>query len=243
MNDPKDYLANVIGHSFEVEQLRRFVSKGNLPHALLFTGPEGTGKYFTALMLAWSLLNGSDDSSLDRYLLNGNHPDLHTASVIEGKKDIKKTTKKVEIDLVARIIKHGKDPKFIKLGERLEDLREKHEQGLITSIEFLKRLLELARDAAEAEREAVPAEEIDKGKAALTELFNSVKNPNTPLIVERIVNDIDAIVKIVSFAGWQNTSAGKQEVKKSLRQVIWVKYKIKDKDVFDKAYEYVEMYY
>ena len=61
--------------------------------------------------------------------------------------------------------------------------------------------------------------------------------------VERIVNDIDAIVKIVSFAGWQNTSAGKQEVKKSLRQVIWVKYKIKDKDVFDKAYEYVEMYY
>ena len=162
---------------------------------------------------------------------------------IESKKDLKKATKKVEIDLVARIIKHGKDPKFIKLGERLEDLREKHEQGLITSIEFLKRLLELARDAAEAEREAVPAEEIDKGKAALTELFNSVKNPNTPLIVERIVNDIDAIVKIVSFAGWQNTSAGKQEVKKSLRQVIWVKYKIKDKDVFDKAYEYVEMYY
>ena len=88
MNEPKDYLENVIGHSFEVEQLHRFVSKGNLPHALLFTGPEGTGKYYTALMLAWSLLNGSNDSSLDRYLLNGNHPDLHTASVAEGKKDI-----------------------------------------------------------------------------------------------------------------------------------------------------------
>jgi type I restriction enzyme R subunit len=162
---------------------------------------------------------------------------------IESKKDVKKATKRIEIDLVARITKHTKDPKFIKLGERLEDLREKHEQGLITSIEFLKRLLELARDAAEAEKETVPEKEIDKGKAALTELFNSVKNPNTPIIVERIVNDIDDIVKIVRFEGWQNTTAGKQEVKKALRSVVWVKYKLKDKEVFDKAYSYVEMYY
>lgn len=162
---------------------------------------------------------------------------------LKGKKDINKTTKKIEIDLVARIIGHAHDPKFIKLGERLEELREKHEQGLITSIEFLKRLLDLARDAVEAEKETVPDVEIDKGLAALTELFNSVKNPNTPLIVERIVNDIDAIVKIVRFDNWQNTTAGKQEVKKALRQVIWVKYKIKDKDVFEKAYSYVEMYY
>lgn len=141
---------------------------------------------------------------------------------IESKKDIKKATKRIEIDLVARITNHTKDPKFIKLGERLEDLREKHEQGLITSIEFLKQLLELARDAAQAEKETVPEEEIDKGKAALTELFNSVKNPSTPIIVERIVNDIDDIVKIVRFEGWQNTTTGKQEVKKALRSVVWV---------------------
>ena len=161
----------------------------------------------------------------------------------EGKKDLKKTTHRVEIDLVARITKRPGDPKFIKLGERLEELREKHEQGLITSIEFLKMLLELARDVREAEKETVPEKEIDKGKAALTELFNSVKNANTPIIVERIVNDIDDIVKIVRFEGWQNTSAGKQEVKKAVRSVIWIKYKIKDKELFDRAYSYVEMYY
>jgi len=162
---------------------------------------------------------------------------------LESKKDIKTVTKRIEINLVARIMKHNNDPKFIKLGERLEDLREKHEQGLITSIEFLKMLLVLAKDAAEAEKETVPEEEIDKGKAALTELFNSVKNANTPIIVERIVNDIDDIVKIVRFDGWQNTTAGKQEIKKALRSVIWVKYKIKDKELFDRAYSYVEMYY
>ena len=86
-------------------------------------------------------------------------------------------------------------------------------------------------------------EEVDKGKAALTELFNGVKNQNTPVIVERIVMDIDGIVKIVRFDGWQSTTAGKQEVKKALRSVVWVKYKIKDKEVFDKAYGYIEQYY
>lgn len=162
---------------------------------------------------------------------------------IEKQKDIKKTTKKVEIDLVAKIRKHSNDPKFIQLGEKLESLREKHEKGLVTSIEFLKLLLELAREAAQAEKEVVPKEEIDKGKAALTELFNGVKNTQTPVIVERIVNDIDDIVKIVRFPDWQDTTAGTQEIKKALRSIIWIKYKIKDKDVFDKAYKYIEQYY
>ena len=162
---------------------------------------------------------------------------------IRKQKDVKKTTIRVEIDLVAKIREHTNDPKFVKLGEKLEELRERHEQGLITSIEFLKLLLELAREAAQAEREVVPEEEIDRGKAALTELFNGVRNDKTPIIVERIVNDIDDIVKIVRFDGWQRTTAGKNEVKKALRSVIWIKYKIKDKEVFDKAYSYIEQYY
>lgn len=162
---------------------------------------------------------------------------------IEKQKDIKKTTMKVEIDLVAKIRKYTDDPKFVQLGEKLESLREKHERGLITSIEFLKLLLELAKEAAQAEKEVVPEEEVDKGKAALTELFNGVKNAQTPVIVERIVNDIDDIVKYVRFPDWQDTTTGKQEIKKALRSIIWIKYKIKDKDVFDKAYQYIEQYY
>ncbi len=162
---------------------------------------------------------------------------------MEGREGAKKRAKKIEIDLVAKILTHTKDPRFVKLGERLEELREKHEQGLITSIEFLKHLLELAHDAAQAEKEVVPVAEVDKGKAALTELFNGIKNDKTPVIVERIVNDIDDIVRIVRFDGWQDTTAGRREVKKALRIVISTKYKIKDREVFDKAYQYVEQYY
>ena len=155
----------------------------------------------------------------------------------------RKIAKKVEISLVSRILAHDSEPRFVKLGEKLEALRLKHEQGLITSIEFLKSLLELAKEAAEAEKEVVPENEMDKGKAALTELFNSVKNRATPVIVERIVKDIDDIVRIVRFDGWQDTMAGRQEVKKALRAVVWIKYKIKDPDVFEKAYKYIEQYY
>ncbi len=37
--------------------------------------------------------------------------------------------------------------------------------------------------------------------------------------------------------------AGEKEVRKSLRSIIWIKYKIKDNDVFEKAYSYIEQYY
>lgn len=161
-----------------------------------------------------------------------------------GNPDIMKgKTKKIEIDLIAKIKKYTNDPKFVKLGERLEDLKTQHEQQLITSIEFLKALLQLAKEAVAAEKQYVPADEIDKGKAALTELFEGIKNAKTPIVVERIVEDIDNIVKIVRFDGWQNTTTGQKEVRKSLRSIINVKYKIKDNDLFEKAYGYVEQYY
>lgn len=162
---------------------------------------------------------------------------------IEGDPNAEKKRRKIEIDLAAIIRKHPDDPRFIALGARMEKLREEHEAGLLSSMEFLKALLELAKDVAQVEKESVPEEEIDKGKAALTALFQNVKNDNTPIIVERIVNDIDGIVRIVRFPGWQNTSTGRKEVSKNLRDVIMRKYRIKDQEVFAKAYSYVEQYY
>ncbi len=169
------------------------------------------------------------------------------AEIIEkfmaGDPNAGKKKRKIEIDLAEIIRKHPYDPRFIALGERMEKLREEHEAGLLTSMEFLKALLDLAKDAAQMEREVIPEAEEDKGKAALTKLFQSVRNDNTPVIVERIVNDIDGIVKIVRFPGWQNVSTGRKEISKNLRDVIMRKYRIKDTEVFNKAYGYVEQYY
>lgn len=35
----------------------------------------------------------------------------------------------------------------------------------------------------------------------------------------------------------------RREIKKKLRSILWIKYQIKDNDVFEKAYSYIEMYY
>ena len=61
-----------------------------------------------------------------------------------------------------------------------------------------------------------PVDEQANAKTALTELFAEVKNGDTPMVVERIVTDIDEIVRLVRFPGWQNTKAGEREVQKQL---------------------------
>ena len=64
-----------------------------------------------------------------------------------------------------------------------------------------------------------------------------------PAVVERIVNDIDQIVKVVRFPGWQTTVSGEREVQKSLRQAL-LKYKLhKDQQLFERGYAYIKEYY
>ena len=154
-----------------------------------------------------------------------------------------KKAKEIELQLIARLRKHGHDPKFQELGERLERIRQKHEEGLITSLEFLKGILEIAKETVEAEKRTDPKEELDKAKSALTELFNEAKNKSTHIIVERIVEDIDKIVKNVRFDGWQATAAGERQVKQALRAQL-LKYKLHtDQELFDRAYGYIRQYY
>lgn len=154
-----------------------------------------------------------------------------------------KKAREVEIKLIARLKKHAGNPKFKELGERLEKIREKHEQGLLNSLEFLKGILELAKETVEAEKQVEPEEEQDRALSALTELFNEVKGKHTHVIVERIVADIDVIVKQVRFDGWQATAQGEREVKQALRRAL-LKYKLhSDQDLFDKAYSYIRQYY
>ena len=178
------------------------------------------------------------------------HDDIDTlvldAEVLESiLKDAEpgKKAREIEIQLVARLRKHAGNPKFKELGERLEKVREKHEQGLLNSLEFLKAILEIAKETVEAEKHVEPEEEEDRALAALTELFNEIKSKHTHVIVERIVGDIDAIVKQVRFDGWQNTAQGEREVKQALRRAL-LKYKLHtDQDLFDKAYGYIREYY
>ncbi|MCF3458858.1 HsdR family type I site-specific deoxyribonuclease [Stenotrophomonas maltophilia] len=154
-----------------------------------------------------------------------------------------KKAKEIEIKLKRRLRGHGGNPKFKKLSERLDALKDRFESGQINSVEFLKQLLEIAKETLQAEKEVPPEEDEDRGKAALTELFNEVKTAETPIMVERVVADIDEIVRLVRFPGWQGTQAGEREVKKALRKALF-KYKLHaDEELFEKAYSYIRQYY
>jgi type I restriction enzyme R subunit len=113
--------------------------------------------------------------------------------------------------LISRLNKHGNNPTFKRLSERLEAIRDKAEKGLINSIEFIKELCQLAKETLQAEKGTEPEVEQKNAKAALTELFLELKTDTTPAIVERIVNDIDEIVRVVRFDGWQNSTVGERD--------------------------------
>ena len=154
-----------------------------------------------------------------------------------------KKAKEIEIKVARRLRKHLGNPKFKALSERLDALRDRFESGVLNSVEFLKQLLQLAKEVLQAEKETPPEEDEDRGKAALTELFNEVKTAETPIMVERVVADIDEIVRLVRFPGWQDTLAGEREIKKALRKSLF-KYKLHaDEDLFEKAYSYIRQYY
>lgn len=200
--------------------------------------------------LLWHALGAQTTALIHEHIhVSGINHDMDeiilNAEVIDdlmNKKDPRQAHNIMKI-LVSRLNKHGNHPIFKKLSERLEDLRDKAERGLINSIEFIKDLCQIAKETIQAEKQSIPKEEQKTAKAALTELFLELKTDTTPVIVERIVNDIDEIVKVVRFDGWQNSTVGEREVKRELRKILWTKYQIKDESLYNRAYDYIKEYY
>ena len=167
-------------------------------------------------------------------------------AVLEDEKAREKKIVEIEKMLRLRLGEHKGDPNFKKFAEKLDELRERMAQNLISSIDFLKQLLVLAKDLLEEEKKKdEPQDKRAKARAALTDLFQSIKTEETPIIVEQVVNDIDnEVVNIVrQFNDAFQSVTARREIKKKLRSILWVKYQIKDNDVFERAYQYIEMYY
>lgn len=167
-------------------------------------------------------------------------------AVLEDEKAREKKIVEIEKMLRLRLGEHKGDPNFKKFAEKLDELRERMAQNLISSIDFLKQLLVLAKDLLEEEKKKTePQDKRAQARAALTDLFQSIKTEETPIIVEQVVNDIDnEVVNIVrQFNDAFQSVTARREIKKKLRSILWVKYQIKDNDVFERAYQYIEMYY
>lgn len=208
------------------------------------SGPDSLGK------LLWLSLGAQTKKIMyDNIHVGGIHSDMEevvldetmVASLMASKDP--RTAKKIEKELIKRFKKYSGKPKFVELSKRLEALRDKAEQGLISSIEFIKELCQIARETIQAEKQEEHIEVRKTGMEALTDLFLELRTDDTPAVVGRIVADIDSIVKIVRFPGWQSTNAGEREVQKALRKTL-LKYKLhKEEALFNKAYMYIREYY
>lgn len=158
-------------------------------------------------------------------------------------KEQEKRARRLEIDLMGRLRGSG-DPTFVELGERLEKLRRDYEAGVIKAIDWLKGLLQAAKDTVQAERETgekVVTEE--DNKQALTKLFLETRPETTPKLIGDVVEQIDKIVKATRFEGWQNSNSGPREIQKALMLTLAQFGLSKDKDLFEKAYAYIEEHY
>jgi len=73
--------SDVIGQESAKQELIQLANENRIPHAMLFTGPEGCGKFALALAFASYLLTNVDDEmkrkSAEAMLRSFEHPDLH----------------------------------------------------------------------------------------------------------------------------------------------------------------------
>lgn len=158
-------------------------------------------------------------------------------------KEQEQRARKLEINLMGRL-RGNPDPKFVALGERLEKLRQDYESGVIKAIDWLKGLLDAAKETVKLERETGenPVTEEDNIQA-LTKIFMETKPDKTPQVIHDIVEQIDKIVKATRFDGWQDTQRGKRDIQKALVLTLAQFGLGKDKELFDKGYAYIEEHY
>ena len=96
--------------------------------------------------------------------------DEHAVFTLTEKEQAKRA-RRLEINLMGLLRGHG-DPKFVALGERLEKLRQDYEAGVIKAIDWLKGLLDAAKDTVRLERELdEKVVTVEDNIQALTKLF------------------------------------------------------------------------
>lgn len=143
----------------------------------------------------------------------------------------------------------GGHPVYVSLAERLERLRRASLEKAEASVEFLREILELAKQVAAAEK--VEAEGgaaalsllPDPKVGALTQILHEYQPEGTPVIVEEVVADIDSIVKQVRFEGWAETQNGDRTVRREIRLVL-KRYALPTTgELFDRTYAYIRENY
>ena len=119
-----------------MEQLMRSAQAGRIVHALLFTGPRGTGKKSMAEIFARAVLCAGEDKPCDacpacKKCLSGNHPDVHF--VAPEKNSIKVDQIRDLTDALS--LKSYEGGKKIAIIDRADTMNESAQNALLKTLE------------------------------------------------------------------------------------------------------------
>ncbi|MFN8521128.1 MAG: HsdR family type I site-specific deoxyribonuclease [Chloroflexota bacterium] len=139
-------------------------------------------------------------------------------------------------------------PVWRALSERLEELRRLHVAGARDSVDFLKRLLDVARQVVEAERAEADGrldtfQVLDPDRGALTQILEEYAPPGVPIIVANVVEQIDQLVRPIRGTGWQESQPGDREVRRQLRVILRDSGLPPAGELYDRAYAYIREHY
>lgn len=85
-------MSDIVGHGKIISFLRNLIASERVPHALLFTGKRGIGKYrvalYTAMMYLCESRTACGECKSCRSVMKGVHEDFMVVEVPEGKKNI-----------------------------------------------------------------------------------------------------------------------------------------------------------
>jgi type I restriction enzyme R subunit len=150
--------------------------------------------------------------------------------------------------LARRLTGDASHPVWVSLSARLEALRQAKIDSAAASVEFLKQILELARDLVAAEQaddvgRLDEVKVIDPDRGALTQILEEYAPENVPVIIETVVEQIDAIVRPVRGTGWQDSQPNDRKVRQEIRLILRNNGLPVEGELFDRAYDYIRKHY
>lgn len=148
--------------------------------------------------------------------------------------------KTIEIMIIRRINCDPTNPDFIYIAEKLEELKERHNQRLISNYDLMIELLKMSNEAIKIEK-GIKQNKKENKKNILTRIFEKSKISSKE--IEETVEEIDDVVTKDCFDGWQNTINGTKVIKQKLFQILY-KHKLDDdEELFEKTYLYRREHY
>lgn len=154
----------------------------------------------------------------------------------------------IEARLATKTSGRAVHPVWRALSEQLDALRRAKIDSAAASVEFLKRLLELAKEAVEADNAEGDGrlddiKVVDPDRGALTQILEEYAPPDTPVVIETVVERIDQLVRPVKGTGWQSSQPGDRTLRQALRKILKDSGLPPQGPIFDRAYAYIAEHY